>query len=202
MTNVFSAEEKQKAFKEQRKLLIFWFVLLGVVLAVEGVLIGVNIADVLTTRSRKFKIPFMVSGITLATLFAAFSLFFFSVKFKLTHAYVKMFRDMDRGLKDISEGKFIEFDDSYTNKDGLTFYSMAFNCRPLKRGDITMRKVLVEKDVPKIEINAGDKVRIVTHANILISYEFISRVPIKADDEVSDEDSYEVTDNTNEDTGA
>ena len=82
-----------------------------------------------------------------------------------------MLRDMERGLKDTSEGTFLRYDDTVTMKDGVYFYSMELDCKPLRRDDITLRKVLIERTVPKPEFSEGDKIRFVTHANILVSYE-------------------------------
>ncbi|MDR0426703.1 MAG: hypothetical protein LBH24_06010 [Clostridiales bacterium] len=176
MEYIFNEQERQDAYRTKRRLWLFWIAVLVVFLAVEAALITVNLVDVSTTRSRRFYVPFAILGITAAVLFAGFSLFFFSVKFRLTRKYVKMLRDIDRGLKDTTVGRFTAFDEDIGEKDGVFFYSMILECNPLKRGDITTRKVLIEKTKPKPDVSPGDRLRFTTHANILVSYEFLSRI--------------------------
>lgn len=177
---IFDENEKKAAYRERRKLLIIYFVVLALFLVALGLMIGFNLAEVIATGSRRLKAPFMATGIVLAVLFASFSLFFFSIKFRLTRKYVRMLRDIDTGLKDTTTGKFLEFDEALGEKDGVQFYGMLLECAPLKRGDITTRKVLIEKDIDKPDLNPGDKLRFTTHANILISYEILARAEVKA----------------------
>jgi len=82
-----------------------------------------------------------------------------------------MFRDMDSGLKDEATGVFVEYDKTFTTKDGLTFYSLVLDAVPLRRDDISIRKVLIEHTRPEPDILAGERVRVVTHANILVAWE-------------------------------
>ena len=84
MTAVFTEKEKKDAFGERKKLLTIWFVALGVYLALEAVMITVNIVKVVQYRDRSLYVPFMLASILLCTLFGSGSLFFFAIKFRLT----------------------------------------------------------------------------------------------------------------------
>lgn len=178
MNYLFSPEDRRKAFAARKRLLIFWFALLAVYVALVGTLIGVDIYIVNVFRDRGPQVWMTVVSVLATTLFGCFSLFFFSIKFRLTRKYCKMLRDMERGLKDETEGTFLSYDMAESFKDGVIFYGMELDCKPLRRGDITYRKVLVEHTIPKIDLNPGDKLRFITHANILMAYEIIYRAPV------------------------
>lgn len=172
---MFSQTDKTAARSERNKLLFVWLGVLAVYLAVIGTLIGVNLHQVIAYADRSMQVLFTILSIVFTTLFGGFTLFFFSLKFKLTNKYCRMLRDIDRGLSDTTEGTFLRYDETVTMKDGVYFYAMELDCKPLRRDDITLRKVLIEHTIPKPELNEGDKVRFTTHANILVSYEKIER---------------------------
>lgn len=173
MINVFSDKEKAAARREKKILFWSWFAVLIAVAAIVVTLAVVALYRVNVHRDRTLTLPFgIISGILLVG-FACGSLFFFAIKYRLTRKYVRMLRDMDRGLKDTFEGKFMGYDDAIGMKDGVYFYSMVLKTRPLRRDDIDERKLLIEHTVPKIELNEGAKLRLVSHANILVSYEIL-----------------------------
>ena len=126
-----------------------------------------------TKRVRTYTPLLAFLSALVGTGFACGSLFFFAVKYRLTRKYVRMLRDMDRGLKDTFEGTFLGYEDTLGMKDGVYFYSMVLKTRPLRRDDITERKLLIEQTVPKIKLNEGAKLRFVSHANILVAYEIL-----------------------------
>lgn len=171
--DVFDAETKATAFAEKRKLLIFWLVLLAAYLALAVTLVTVDIYLVGELRNRDHTVWMAVVFGMATVLFFGFTLFFFAVKFRLTRKYCRMLRDIDRGLKDTTEGRFLCYDPSIEQKDGVFFYSMKLKTRPLRRDDIDERKVLIEHTVPKIDLAEGTRIRFTSHANILVSYEIL-----------------------------
>lgn len=173
MINVFSEEEKAAARREKKILFWTWFTLLMVYAAIVITLVCVDIYLVEAHRNRSHTAWMGAVSAVLTVLFGSYSLFFFSIKYRLTRKYVKMLKEMDRGLKDTFEGKFMGYDDSISMKDGVYFYSMVLKTRPLRRDDIDERKLLIEHTVPKIELIAGTKLKMVSHANILVSYEIL-----------------------------
>ena len=174
---VFSSEDIRVARSSRKKLLWVWFAVLAVWLAAIGTMIGVNIYQVVVNADRSLHIPFTVLSILLTAVFGGFTLFHFSIKFKLTHKYCRMLRDIERGLKDTMTGTFLRFDDTIQTKDGVYFYDMELDCKPLRRDDITLRKVLIEHTIPHPDFCEGDKIKFTTHANILVSYEVLSVKP-------------------------
>lgn len=175
MTEIFSLAQKTKARKAKRNLWLIWGVAFAVYLAIVITLIAVDIYIVTVYRDRSYMLWMMLVCIAASILFGGFSLFFFSIKFRLTSKYVRMLKDIERGLRDTIEAKFISYDESITNKDGVFFYSMILDTRPLRREDITERKMLVEQTVPKPQLIEGTVMRVVSHANILVSYEILSQ---------------------------
>lgn len=171
MTAVFTEKEKKEAFGERKRLLTLWFVALGVYLALEAVMITLNIVAVVRDRDRSLYVPFMLTSIILCTLFGSGSLFFFAIKYRLTRNYCRMLRDMKQGLKDKGQGVFIAINPEISEKDGVFFYRMVIDCPPMKRGDITTREILIERNHALPAFETGDVIRFITHANILMAYE-------------------------------
>lgn len=171
MTAVFTEKEKKEAFGERKRLLTLWFVALGVYLALEAVMITLNIVAVVRDRDRSLYVPFMLTSIILCTLFGSGSLFFFAIKYRLTRKYCRMLRDMKQGLKDKGQGVFIAINPEISEKDGVFFYRMVIDCPPMKRGDITTREILIERNHALPAFETGDVIKFITHANILMAYE-------------------------------
>lgn len=134
-------------------------------------MITINVINVVVNRDRSVYIPFLVTACAMGVAFGCGSLFFFSIKFKLTSRYCRMLRNMRDGIKERGHGKFVEIRPDITEKDGVYFYTLVLDCPPLKRGDITERHILVERTHSLPPLNAGDEVKFVTHANILMAYE-------------------------------
>lgn len=187
MTAVFTEKEKKEAFGERKKLLTLWFIALGVYLALEAVMITLNIVAVVRDRDRSLYVPFMISSIILCTLFGSGTLFFFAIKFRLTRKYCRMLRDMKQGLKDKGQGVFIVINPEISEKDGVFFYKMVIDCPPMKRGDITTREILIERNHALPEFETGDVIKFITHANILMAYEKVGhtegKTPVLTDRE-------------------
>jgi hypothetical protein len=171
MTAVFTEKEKKESYATKKKMLILWFVTFGLYLAILAFMITVNVIDIVSTRDRRFQMPFMIGSILLSVLYWSGTLFFFSIKFRLTSKYCKMFSEMKMGLKDRTSGKFIGIDPEIVEKEGVYFYTMVMECAPLRRGDITQRNVLVERNHTLPLFDRGETVEIITHANILMAYE-------------------------------
>ncbi|MBR7140561.1 MAG: hypothetical protein IKD03_00325 [Clostridia bacterium] len=171
MTAVFTEKEKKESYATKKKMWILWFVTLGVYLAILATMITLNVVDIVSSRDRRFQMPFMIGSILLSVLYWSGTLFFFSIKFRLTSKYCKIFTEMKRGLKDRTSGKFVGIDPEIVEKEGVYFYTMVMQCAPLRRGDITQRNVLVERNHTLPPFAIGETVEIVTHANILMAYE-------------------------------
>lgn len=173
MVTLFSEKDKNKARNQKKQLLIFWFCLLAIYLVLVGLFIGLNIYQVNVLRSRENHVLFAGLSMAFSIIFAGFSFFFFSIKYRLTRKYVKMINDMDKGLTDEETVKFMDFSPTVVTKDGVYFYGMVCEARPLKREDIATRTILIEQSIELPDFYPGDRIRVVTHANILLSYKVV-----------------------------
>ena len=83
-----------------------------------------------------------------------------------------MFKDFRSGLKSNGEGIFTGFVFQIKTKDGVEFYTMKVKCEAKdRRYNATDRELLVYKEVPPMRIGFGQKVKFITHSNILLAYE-------------------------------
>lgn len=172
MTAVFSEKEKKQAFATKRRMLIIWWALFALTVAAIAAMAVINSVMIYDSGDRSLKIPFMLASMALAIAFGCGSVFFFGIKYRLTSRYCRMLTGMKRGIKDRSHGRFVAIDPKITEKDGVFFYGLILDCEPMKRGDVGERKVLVEKNHSLPKMDEGEEIKFITHANILVAYEF------------------------------
>lgn len=172
MISVFPKIEEYYARREKKKLLTIYFVILALVLAIEAFLISYFIVTVNTTQDRSLKDLFIVISSAVLVLFGWFSLIFFKLKYRRTKQYVAMFDDFQNGIKVTETGVFKGYDMKFREKAGVEFYTMKVMVKSKdRRFDDVCREILIYKQSPKIEINDGDKIKMITHSNILIAFE-------------------------------
>ena len=172
MISVFPKIEEFYARREKKKLLAIYFIILALTLAVEAFLITYFIVTVNTTQDRSLKDLFIALSSLLLVLFGWFSLVFFKLKYRRTKQFVDMFNDFQTGIKVTEEGVFRGYDMKIREKAGVDFYTMKVMVKSKdRRFDDVCRDVLIYKESPKIEINDGDKIKMITHSNILIAFE-------------------------------
>ena len=175
MTYVFDEKEKAAARREKSVLFWTWFAVLVAALVIIAVLVTVAVYQVEVNRNRDYTVLLGVICGFIAVTYGCYTLFFFAIKFRLTRKFVRMLKDMDRGLKDSFDAKFVCYEDNLSMKDGVYFYTMVLKTKPLRRDDIDERKLLVEHTVPKIELTEGTRLKLISHANILVAYEIIEK---------------------------
>ena len=101
---------------------------------------------------------------------AWYLIIFYSIKFKLTKDYVSMLIDIDEGQKEKIDCTFLTYNDSLEIKDGVEFYTMEVSIDNETDKSLKTRKIYIDKDKPKIDLKENSKLKISTHANILLSY--------------------------------
>lgn len=101
--------------------------------------------------------------------------FFFSIKFRLTHKYYKTLKNIFTGIVEENTGKFLHFDDTITDKDGVEYYLMILEEKVIKRPDMPHRRVLIRKDLPYPPFSEGDIIKYHTHASILLDYKILKK---------------------------
>lgn len=191
MTYLIDEKQKTAAFRQKKLLFWSWFAILVVgVLVTVGMIIAA-LLRVEINHDRSLTYPLVVPAGLILVAVCFYTLFFFSIKYRLTRRYVAMLKEMDSGLTDEFDGTFLGYDDEIGMKDGVYFYGMKLKVRPLRRDDIDERRLLVEQTVPKIPFEVGTKIRFISHANILMAYEVIeepnkAEQPVDAKEEISE----------------
>lgn len=173
MIYVIDENQKAAAFRQKKILFWSWFTVFAVGLAA---IVGMTVAATLKvsiSHDRSLTYPLVISAGVILAAVCFYTLFFFSIKYRLTKRYVAMLKEMDTGITDRFDGTFLGYDDEIGMKDGVYFYGMKLKVRPLRRDDIDERRLLVEKTVPKIPFEVGTKIRFISHANILMAYEIV-----------------------------
>jgi len=114
-------------------------------------------------------------NIIITALYFCGAWFFLSIKFRLTHKYYKTLRNIYTGLIEEDTGKFLYFDDTITQKDGVDYYLMILEEKVVKRPDMPQRRVLIRKDLEHPPFLEGDIIKYRTHASILLDYKIVKK---------------------------
>ena len=170
MTQYFLEEDLISAKKQRTKVLLIYFIILGVYL---GASIGL-LAWYWTLPYNSPTIP-VVKWIhyPLTVVMVVFSMIYLGIKNKRTKKYYLMAFNLINAKKDQSTGKFFDYDESMQEKDGVDCKALIFIEWNKFKNDYFKRKVLVFYDKPFPEIPKDANVKYVTQGNVLFSYEII-----------------------------
>lgn len=170
MVDFFKTEEFDVAKKQRKKVLIWFFVVLGVyLLSSLAVLFWYLTLPYMSETIKWVK----VVQYSLVAIFVIFAFLYLGIPFRRINKYYKVLRNMVSGLRETSTGSFFEYDESIQTKDGVEFKAIVFLEWNKYKNDFFERRVLVyaEKDFPVFEKN--ENVRYVTQGNKLCSYEIL-----------------------------
>lgn len=174
MISVFPKSEEFYARRTKKRLLILFFVLLAIYLCAEIFMITFYIIRVNDFQDRSLQTLFTCLSIALSAAFGFFCIVFFTIKYKRTKMYVKMFDDIRTGERAEEIGTLTGYEQSVREKDFVPFYvmklSMPARSRMAKNVD---REVLVYAEAPHPTDAIGSKIKILTHSNILIAFEVV-----------------------------
>ena len=170
MIDYFKEEEFYQSQAQRKKVLILFFVLTFVYLAISvGMLLWYLTLPYQSPTITTVKlIQYPVSA-----LWVIFAFIYLGIPYKRVNRHYRMMRNLMTGLRETSTGSFFEYDETLQDKDGVDFKSLIFLEWNRYKQDFFERKVLVfdEKEFPEFEVNAN--VRYVTQGNVLVSYEII-----------------------------
>ncbi len=172
LTSVFPKTEEFLVFRTRKRMRIFYFTLLAIYVIGVMFMLVFNLIMVNNYGIRDYieVCKWTTVGVSLA--FGWFSIFFWCTKYRYTKSYANLFKSIKNGLKDKSEGVFTGFVFEIRTKDGVEFYSMKVKCEPKDRRFETVdREILIYREVPPLPVAYGQKIRFITHSNILIAFE-------------------------------
>ena len=125
-------------------------------------------------QDRSLGIIFTCLSIALSSAFGFFCIVFFTIKYKRTKMYVKLFDDIETGIIDEEVGVLSGYDDTIRDKDFVSYYAMKITVpsRNMRASNVD-REVLVYAQAPHPVEEVGAKIKVLTHSNVLIAFEVI-----------------------------
>ena len=110
-----------------------------------------------------------------------FSFIYIGIPYKRARYYYKLLEDIKLGQKVKNVSTFINNDESITDVGNVDFHTMVVLEWSDKTQEYMRRHVLVDKEKPLPNLNNGDIITYITHANVLLAYGY------KSDDDVFEE---------------
>lgn len=161
--------------QKKRTLLIYLTVLFAYLVACVVVFIKFGQLPFSLYKDTQSKITILkVIHYSLTAVMLIFTFIFIGIKFNRVKKFYAKCCNISEGIKEMSVGSFLEYDEQVQTKDGVDFKSLVFIEWNKYKNDFFERKVLVfeEKPFPEIPLNAN--VKYITQGNVLVSYEILS----------------------------
>lgn len=171
MTNYFNKEYFLQAQSQRKKVLIGFYCILAFY-----VLVSAGLFYWYTT------LPYQAQEITTVKIIhhsftvvaIVFGAIYLGIVYKRINKYYKLTAKMNVGIKETYTGRFIRYDETICQKDGVDVKSLIFVEWNKYKNDFFERKVYVFNEFPFPEIEVDKNVTYVTQGNVLISYEILS----------------------------
>ena len=167
METIFQDQDLIAAFSQKRRL--FW-IYIAVAAVFAGLLIGCIVWFVsLPYEDDLAYLPQLILCVG-ACLFIIFSYVYLGIKFQRSRKYYKMISSLSIGIKHVNNSYFLRYDEPEL-KDSVDYYVLTMCEWSKKKSEYLDRKIYCDKEKPLPAFQAGDKVRYLTHGNIMIAYE-------------------------------
>ncbi|MDR3318163.1 MAG: hypothetical protein LBS99_01870 [Clostridiales bacterium] len=163
MTYIYNENNYRAAKAKRDKLLIVYF-------SVAAAAVGLNVFFFIMRNTFPRGLMEFLNIVT-CVLFGAWSLFFFAMQFSPIRHYYKLLKNYINGVSESYSGNFLRFEDEPHTKDGVIFYSLICEEKVVKRQDLPERRILIEMGLPKPQFEAGQRIKYITHAGVLVAYE-------------------------------
>lgn len=170
MINYFNIEELDKIKRQKNKVLLIYFITLGVCLAC-----------LIPCLIWYWRLPFMHPNIKLvkaivfviAGVYTVYSCIYLGIKHARVKKYYKLCYNMATGIQEEYIGEFLRYSEDIEQKDGVDCKSLIFKEWNKYKKHYFERKVLVfyEKEFPQLIKNKI--VRYVVQGNMLLEYEYV-----------------------------
>lgn len=167
METIFQDQDLIAAFSQKRRL--FW-IYIAVAAVFAALLIGCIVWFVsLPYEDDLAYLPQLILCVG-ASLFIIFSYVYLGIKFQRSRKYYKMISSLSIGIKHVNNSYFLRYDEPEL-KDSVDYYVLTMCEWSKKKSEYLDRKIYCDKEKPLPAFQAGDKVRYLTHGNIMIAYE-------------------------------
>ena len=171
MTQYYKHEIYEQVSSQRKKTLWMYLIfILGLYLIESGIIFGWYLTlPYMSPQIKLIKwIHYPITGI-----FVIASFIYLGITFKRVNKFYKLCVQLETGLRENFEGKFLEYDNMLTDKDNVDCKSLVFIEWNKYKNKPFERKVLVFYEYPFPEIPEGALVKYVTQGNVLIEYEIL-----------------------------
>ena len=172
MVNVYKQSDYDNALKLKKKLLVIYFICIGVLAIPAGVLFGLylSLPYASTPQIEGQGTLYLIINCLITAIGVIFSFVYLGIPYKRAAAYFKMLDDIKVGQKVKNVSTFLQNDVSVVEVNNVDFHVMVVLEWSEKTQEFMRRHVLVDKEKPMPNFKNGDIISYVTHANVLLSY--------------------------------
>ena len=169
METIFHDDDLVAAFAQKRRL--FW-IYIAVAAAFAALLTGCIVWYVsLPFEDDLAWLPQFILC-TAACVFVIFSYIYLGIKFQRSRKYYKMIASLSLGIKHVNNSYFLRYEEPEL-KDSVDYYVLTMCEWSKKKSEYLDRKICCDKEKNLPAFRAGDKVRYLSHGNIMIAYEVL-----------------------------
>ncbi len=170
MQEYFTEKDFVDAKKLKRNAIIIFLIALGVYLLFSA---GMIVWYVL----QPYKSPTLGTvkwvHYSVTAVFVILAFLYLGIPYRRIKKYYKVVFNMQNANREEYTARFIEYDDTVEQRDGVDYKSLIFLQYNMYKKDFFERKVLVFADRPMPEIQEEANVKFITQSNVLIKYEII-----------------------------
>ena len=172
MTNLYEDGDYENALKQKNRMKLIYFIVLGIGLAACAAVyvLFLQLPYQSTDAIKGQKNLYLFLEGLFSFLIAAFSFVFLGIPFKRASAYYGLLNDIRTGQKQKNVSTFLSNEEDIETVRNVDFRVMIVLEWSDKTQEYMRRHVLVDKEKPMPELNKGDIITYVTHANVLLSY--------------------------------
>lgn len=173
MTEIYQEQDFITAKRQKKKIYTVLFITIGLYLAVAMGLWGWYF-------TLPYKSPTIVKVKTLQSFLAIFYIIFLfiycGIKVRRIRRYCIMLGHLKTGLTEENAGEFLRFEDEIEVHEGVDYYTMVLSEWYDKKEEFYERKVLIDAEKARPNLNKGDVVSYITQGNILLRYEVVDHI--------------------------
>ena len=172
MVNVYKQSDYTNALNLKKKLLVIYFICIGVLAIPLGILFGLylSLPYASTPQIENQGTLYLVLNCIITAVGVIFSFIYLGIPYKRAAAYFKLLDDIKVGQKVKNVSTFLQNDVSVVEVNNVDFHVMVVLEWSEKTQEFMRRHVLVDKEKPMPNFKNGDIISYVTHANVLLSY--------------------------------
>jgi len=168
MIGIYDENDYIKTAAQKKKLLLTFWISLGVLLALN---VAAFIVYVFQEYDTPYRTPLILFNILSCAVYIVIMYPVMMIKYKRVKDYLKMLYYFKNGLTTEGTNAFYGVDSSVVVKDGVEFINLVFLQWSEKKQEYFERNVLFDVEKPLPALKKGDMVHHVTQGNILVAYE-------------------------------